>query len=187
MKYKFLQLLKSVLKPTEFDPLALWLEDSDFFTAPASTKFHSSKEGGLLEHSLLVYELLEEKNRRYNIELTDKEVVVAGLLHDVCKINFYHKEKRWRKVDGKWEDYYPWVVGDKEPLGHGEKSVILLQKYLKLTEQEIYMIRWHMGPISSLTGSSGIPLAYYEAVKKYPAIVAMFTADYEAATFMEVQ
>ena len=185
MKNKFYNLLESVLKPSEFTLLASWLIESDFFTAPASTKYHSSHEGGLAEHSFKVYELLKEKNKRYDLGLTEREVVVCGLLHDVCKIHFYHKEKRWRKVDGQWENYEVWGIDDAEPLGHGEKSVILLQQFIKLSEMEIFLIRWHDGPFSTLMGCYGVPFAFRDAVKKIPAIVAMFTADYEASAFLE--
>ena len=185
MDNKFHDLLKQVLGQNDFEVILNWLMDSDFFTAPASTKYHGSHEGGLAEHSFKVYELLKKKNECYDLGLTKREVVVAGLLHDVCKIDFYKKEKRWRKTDGQWESYEVWGIKDKEPLGHGEKSVILLQQLIKLSETAIFLIRWHMGPFSSLTGSSGVPLAYYDAVRKCPAIVAMFTADYESSTFLE--
>ena len=185
MKDKFFSLLEKVLTASEFEDIALWLEEFDFFTAPASTKYHSSHEGGLAEHSFKVYELLKEKNERYNLGLNERAVVVVGLLHDVCKINFYHKEKKWRKVDGRWENYEVWGINDAEPLGHGEKSVILLQQFIKLSEMEIFLIRWHDGPFSTLMGCYGVPFAFRDAVRKVPAIVAMFTADYEASTFLE--
>lgn len=145
MKEQFIELLKATGREN-IDLLIEWLEkETDFFTAPASTKYHLSYEGGLLEHSLNVYyELMKECNVSNKDILTS--IIIVSLLHDICKANYYKLSYRnVKNKEGKWvqEPYYS--VEDAEPLGHGEKSVILIQKFIKLTDEEIMAIRWHMG------------------------------------------
>lgn len=151
--------------------LKYWLEsETDFLNAPASTKYHGSNEGGLLEHSIIVHSLLEEKNKRYNLGLSEETVIICGLLHDVCKTNFYKRNGIGYKVD------------DQFPVGHGEKSVFLLQRFIELTDQEIAMIRWHMVAFDvSIHFDYPNGYAFRSAVKKWPQIVFLFTADYEAS------
>lgn len=181
MKDRILTLLKSVNRDG-IDNLIEWLEKSDFFTAPASTKFHGNYEGGLAEHSYNVYQLFKLKVEQFNLGLSEETIIISSLLHDLCKVNFYKKEQRWRKDENnKWEEYYPYVYDDKLPLGHGEKSVMLLQSYIKLTREEIFLIRFHMGGF--LDGEN--LKSYYQAVELYPYIVALHTADYEASKFLE--
>lgn len=145
MKEQFIELLKTTGREN-IDLLIEWLEkETDFFTAPASSKYHLSYEGGLLEHSLNVYdELMKECNVSNKDILTS--IIIVSLLHDICKANYYKVSYRnVKNKEGKWvqEPYYS--VEDAEPLGHGEKSVILIQKFIKLTDEEIMAIRWHMG------------------------------------------
>lgn len=181
MKDKIIGLLK-IINREGMDKLISWLEKSDFFSSPASTKFHGNYEGGLAEHSFNVYTLLKEKNERYNLGLSEENLIVSALLHDVCKINFYTKEQRWRKdANNKWEEYFPYVIKEELPLGHGEKSVMLIQAFIKLERVEIFLIRFHMG--ATLEGQE--LKAYYQATEIYPSIVAIHTADYEASKFLE--
>jgi len=139
------------------DAMLDWLErETDFFTAPSSTKYHGAHPGGLLVHSLNVMGNLNRITRRdLNLEDEHSElpqqiaetVVILGLLHDVCKVNCYHLETKRRKNQetGRWEDYQGFVFHDPLPLGHGEKSLYLIQRHMDLLPEEALAIRWHMG------------------------------------------
>lgn len=130
------------------------LEELGFFKAPASTKFHLNYEGGLLEHSMNVCnmalelrELIIRKKEELHDALPKESVIIAALLHDVCKADIYKPAiKRQKNECGVWCDVPGYDVDYKNfPLGHGEKSVIwLLQNGMKLTADEIMAIRWHM-------------------------------------------
>lgn len=145
MKTRIIELLKTVNREG-MDKLIEALENGPFFTDPASAMYHGNYEGGLAEHSLAVYEELVKLTGR-----DDDTVKIVGLLHDICKIGTYTVEyKNAKNENGQWErvPYYK-AVGDDFPYGHGEKSVLLISKYIKLTIEEIMAIRWHMGPYES--------------------------------------
>ena len=147
MKEKFIKLLEETNRPG-MNQLLEFLEKSDFYTAPASTRFHGSKEGGLLEHSLKVYEILEQKvaNNSLNYQTDEATIRIVALLHDICKTNFYKVDYRNAKNSlGVWEKVPYYAVEDTIPYGHGEKSVMMITEYIKLTNEEKYSIRWHMG------------------------------------------
>nr|WP_325304988.1 TraI domain-containing protein [uncultured Dysosmobacter sp.] len=161
MKKKSAEEIKSAFHKLVTRPgaekLMAWLEEeTDFFTAPASTKHHLNHPGGLMEHSLNVMGNLNRITRRdLNLEDEHSElppqiaetVVILGLLHDVCKVNCYHLETKRRKnpETGRWEDYQGVVFRDPLPLGHGEKSLYLIQRHMDLLPEEALAIRWHMG------------------------------------------
>lgn len=181
MKDKIITLLKSTNREG-IDKLIVWLEKSDYFIAPASTKFHGNYEGGLIEHSLNVYNLFKEKVEKFNLGLSEETIIIATLLHDTCKVNLYKRQEKFRKdANDRWEKYYPFTFDDTLPLGHGEKSVILIQAFIKLTREEIFLIRYHMGGFLSEEEKRNL----HKAVELIPAIVAIHTADYEASTFLE--
>jgi HD superfamily phosphohydrolase YqeK len=144
-KETFLRTLQSIDEDRQTVSICDWLESSDFFEAPASTKYHLSEVGGLCLHSLNVLTRLQQINESMELGLSADSMIICALLHDLCKANFYATEKRNRKVDGKWEQYDAYMVDDKFPIGHGEKSVIILQKYIVLNAEEVLAIRWHMG------------------------------------------
>ncbi len=184
MKEEFIKLLREV-KREGMEELIKFLESSDFFTAPASTKFHGDYEGGLLEHSLKVYEILCEKVKKPGIDLTVSEdtLKVVALLHDICKVNFYKIDYRNAKNSlGVWEKVPYYTVEDTIPYGHGEKSVMMITEYIKLTGEEKYAIRWHMGftEPKELYGTLG------QAMKKYPLVLLMHEADLEATYFFNI-
>lgn len=161
MKEKFIEIFKQKIKRPGSEDLLAYLEKSDFFVAPASTKFHLSRPGGLVEHSIHVYERLRdlyicEKSRTEAcLGLTDEEeekIAICALLHDICKVGVYVPEKKSRKTgntlpNGKpeWEDYMGYEFKDKLPYGHGEKSVYMLCGFIKISREEAMAIRWHMG------------------------------------------
>lgn len=148
-KERFLELYRKHVIRDGADELLKWLESSDFFTAPASTRFHGCHEGGLLQHSLNVYDCLVKCIDAAGLtdDIPADSVALAALLHDVCKVNFYKKSFRNVKNEetGQWERKESYQIEEKFPCGHGEKSVIILQNFLRLTTDEIYAIRAHMG------------------------------------------
>ena len=157
------------------DKLIDFLERTDFFTAPASTRFHNNFEGGLAEHSLNVYNELKDLTKG---AWADETLIIVGLLHDICKVNNYKVEMRNKKNPdtGVWfqEPYY--TTEDLMPLGHGEKSVMIIQEFIKLTKEELYAIRWHMGGYEPKENYNYISAAYY----KYPLAVYTHMADLNA-------
>lgn len=128
------------------DEFIKWLEDrTDFFDAPASSKFHLSERGGLVKHSINVYETLRDICELYADEIPLDSIAICGLLHDICKTNFYSIEnKNVKNNQGYWVTKQQYIIDDQFPIGHGEKSVIILQQHFKLKRDEIIAIRWHM-------------------------------------------
>ncbi len=181
MKERYLELLKTV-KREGMEELIKYLENSDFFTAPASTKFHGDYEGGLLEHSLKVYDILCEKlkNPGIDINVSEDTIKIVALLHDICKTNFYKIDYRNTKnALGVWEKVPYYTIEDTIPYGHGEKSVMMITEYIKLTGEEKYAIRWHMGFSEPKEVYASLGLA----MKKYPLVLLVHEADLEATYF----
>ena len=186
MKDQFISLLSQVERPG-IDRLTSFLENSDFYTAPCSTKFHLSVPGGLVRHSMNVYKLLTLKDKQYKLGTDPQSLLICGLLHDICKVNFYGTDFRNVKNPdtGQWERKQIYIVEDQFPMGHGEKSVIMLQQYLNLTVEEQLAIRWHMGPFTDGFDSYSLSQAYYAATKASKLVTVLFTADMEAAHIFE--
>lgn len=186
MKEQFIEIYKDCIKRPGADALLAWMEKSDFFTAPASTRFHLSEPGGLVKHSIHVYERLRElfsnelaRNSAGPVILSDEDeekIAVCGLLHDICKANFYAVEMRNRKNEqGQWEKYPFYVVNDQLPYGHGEKSVYIISGFMKLTREEAMAIRWHMG-----SWREGEARDAGNAFGRFPLAVLLHIADMEA-------
>jgi hypothetical protein len=187
MKDEFLRIYHENIKRPGAEEFLKWLESTDFFSAPASTRFHLAQPGGLVEHSVHVYERLK---KLYSVEkygdLSDvtvfpeaETIAICGLLHDTCKANFYGVEMRNRKNEqGQWEKYPFYVVNDQLPYGHGEKSVYIISSFMKLTREEAMAIRWHMGGFDeSVKGGS---YAMSDAFSKFPLAVLLHVADLQA-------
>jgi hypothetical protein len=161
--------------------------DSDFFEAPASAQHHCAYVGGLAEHSLSVYDTLVKLNETFDVGIPAEQMSTTALLHDMCKMGHYVQENKWRKDDyGKWESYTAWGVDDKLPLGHGEKSLFLVGKFLQLTDSEAAAIRWHMGCwtpgiVSDYPSGS----AFRAATDKYPLVTLLHVADYMSSQLLE--
>jgi hypothetical protein len=196
-----------------------WLMESDFFTAPASRKHHAAYPGGLRDHSVTVFEFFLQKIGQFDLKVPPESAIIAGVLHDVCKIGLYKPDEeppssaqlhylqdlakaQYRKYEqqGLTKAWATELIGwykekkgegpeptkgmaytseDKLPIGHGEKSVILLQPMITLTEQEIFLIRFHMGPF-------GTDLNLYNAAMElHPEIAAIFTSDMESTHLVE--
>ncbi len=146
-KQEFLDLYNRYIKRDGAGELLDWLKATDFFTAPASTRYHGAYAGGLAEHSLNVYKCLvhELESEGWRGEYSDETIAIVALLHDLCKVNFYKKGIRNVKENGQWVTKEIFEVDERFPCGHGEKSVIILQNFLRLTADEIFAIRAHMG------------------------------------------
>ncbi len=184
MKEEFIKLLKTINRDG-IDEIIAFLEKSDFFKAPASTRFHGSHEGGLMEHSMKVYEILVHKvnNSVIPIEVKSETLIIIALLHDICKTNFYKVDYRNSKNEyGEWVKVPYYTIEDTIPYGHGEKSVMMITEFMKLTSEEKYCIRWHMGftEPKELYGTIG------EAYKKYPLALLLHEADLEASYFYDL-
>ena len=174
------------------DRLLEFIRKSDFYTAPASTKFHGSYEGGLLEHSLNVYNRLHEKMSKDPIWIqvaekkgyTEENYIISALLHDLCKTYYYTTEMRNKKDEnGKWIQVPFYTVEDKIPLGHGVKSVFMIEEYIKLKPCERYSVRWHMAAYD-VTHTEAYTLG--NAMELHPLVLALHEADMEATHIMEV-
>lgn len=180
---EFIQIFNDSIHREGADSLLLWLESTDFFTAPASTKYHSCHEGGLCEHSLNVrrrlYNIWSNELAKVDDTLPPQETVaICGLLHDVCKANFYTVQMRNVKNEaGKWEKKPYYAIDEKFPFGHGEKSVFLIERFMKLTPEEAVAIRFHMGEFEKERSTS-------DAYSKYPLAVMLHISDLEA-TFLD--
>ena len=160
---------------------------SDFFTAPASTRFHGSYDGGLARHSLNVYHCfkayLERERVRelYNLSASEETIAICALLHDICKVDVYTRGKRNVKNDqGVWEKVPTYFFEDKLPYGHGEKSVYMITGFMRLTREEAFAIRYHMG----FSGSED-SLNVGKAFEMFPLAFALSTADMEATYFLD--
>ena len=154
-KADFLTIYKDIRRPGA-DKLLAWLKSTDFFTAPAGAKHHGAHAGGLAVHSLNVWNRLREITLRDTIDgkaildltpETNETVAILGLLHDVCKAGVYHAETKRRRnpETGVWEDYLGYTFRDPLPLGHGEKSLYQITRFMRLEDHEALAIRWHMG------------------------------------------
>lgn len=186
MVKEFEKLLLST-KREGMDRLLEFIRKSDFYKAPASTRFHSCHEGGLLEHSLNVYKCLKEKRsntiwNEYLEKIPEESLIISALLHDLCKTYFYVVDYRNKKNDaGVWEKVPYYTVIDKIPYGHGEKSVMMIEEYIKLTPTERYAIRWHMGWSEPKESYNALGVA----MGKYPLVLALHEADQEATYLLE--
>lgn len=205
MRERFTELLCSV-KREGIEELIMWLEGTDFYTAPASTRFHLACEGGLLQHSLNVYQCLKQKQtaplwKEVLAEVAEESIILVALLHDICKANCYsvgfRNVKTYEKADvdaaAKWQiktdENGPFVwksvpsyeFRDGYNLGHGEKSLFLASKFIRLTDEEAFAIRWHMGFADDNSHWSAIG----DAFEKYPLALALYEADLEASKILE--
>ena len=162
-----------------------WLDKrTDFFTAPASTRFHGAFSEGLVIHSLNVFDLLYKRNSLEHTE-NDESIAIVSLLHDVCKADFYKETTRNVKDDqtGRWEKVPYFSIDDQFPFGHGEKSVYLIERYMRLDPTEAIAIRWHMGGFDDNAKVGGFNVA--NAFGRYPLAVKLHLSDLEATYILE--
>ena len=188
-KEEFIKIYTENITREGSDKLLDFLQNkSDFFTAPASTRYHNAFEGGLLRHSLNVYHCLcayMERDRvknEYKLTASPETIAIVALLHDLCKVHFYIVG--WRNVKneetGQWEKQPRYEIHDTLPYGHGEKSVYMISGFMRLTREEAMAIRWHMG-FSGIEDKNSVG----QALAMYPLAFAMSVADMEASYFLE--
>ncbi len=184
LKSEFLQIFDKYVTREGKDRFINWLCKTDFFTAPRSTKFHGACRGGLVMHSLNVYKVLKRRNDITH-EYSEEAIAIASLCHDICKAGFYKESLRNVKNDvmGVWEKVPYYTVEDEFPYGHGEKSVFLVERFMRLTVEEAVAIRWHMGGFDE--SAKGGSFAISDAYKKYPLAVMLHLADLEATYLLE--
>ena len=163
---------------------------SDFFTAPASTKYHSAYEGGLAQHSLNVYQCLKAYLERDRVKdvygvggYTEEQIAIVALLHDICKTDIYKVDYRNAKNEqGQWEKVPYYRIEDSLPYGHGEKSVYMISGFMRLSREEAMAIRWHMGfSYGDVADRNSVGRAF----EMFPLAFALSTADMEASYFLE--
>jgi len=176
----FCNLLRST-KRQGVEELITYLDNSDFKIAPASTKYHGSYEGGLLEHSLNVYNECLKQNKLIELfNIQQDTIIITALLHDICKTNFYQMEMRNVKENGQWVQKEVYTVNDLFPIGHAEKSIIIAQQFIQLSDVEIAMIRGHMG--GWVSDQYFNPSQLYD---KYPEALILQIADMTATYVLE--
>ena len=189
-KERFLEIYKSKITREGADKLLDYLlsSSSDFFTAPASARFHGAYSGGLLEHSLNVYDCLcdylsrDRVKNEYGMNYSEESIAIVSLLHDLCKIDCYKEGTRNVKgTDGVWKTVPTYEFSDSLPYGHGEKSVYIITGFMKLTREEAFAIRYHMGFSSSTDDARNVGSAF----EMFPLAFALSTADMEATYFIE--
>jgi len=223
--------LLSTVNRNGMQNLIAYMQGFDFFTAPAAVKYHDNQEGGLAWHSLLTYNIFKDKVNYYGLSLHEDSIKICGLLHDMCKVDYY-KKKSFEEASTKQLDYIrslltsngldadsapydkmskgyasklisylkgevkekpsldepEWEVNDHLPLGHGEKSVFVLERFIKLSNEEACIIRWHMSfsePGVHFFYPSG--KAHKDALDMYPATILLFTSDFEARMVSDVE
>ena len=186
---RFIEIFKNNIKREGAEALLDYIcgPQSDFFTALASTRYHNNRRGGLVNHSLNVYDCLrdfltrESVREKYGIDPNDETVAVIALLHDLCKINFYRESTRNVKDEnGVWQKVPYFDIDDKLPYGHGEKSVYIITGFMRLSREEAFAIRYHMG-YSDGTDARDVSAAF----QMFPLAYALSCADMEATFFVE--
>jgi len=188
IKSKFIDIYNANITRPGADKMLDFLCAGDFFTAPASTRYHGAYEGGLAAHSVNVHHCLVDYLDRarvkdvYKLEYAEESAAIVALLHDICKVDVYKKSTRNVKNEqtGQWEKVPCYNFEDNLPYGHGEKSVYMISGFMRLTREEAMAIRWHMG-FSGIEDKNTIG----SALEKYPLAFALTVADMEATYFLE--
>ena len=186
-KQEFIRIIKEKVKRDGIERLIDFLENkSDFFIAPASTRFHGSYPQGLVEHSLNVYHCLQDYlsrstvKEKYGLNYSEESIAIVALLHDICKVDCYKESTRNVKKDNQWIQVPYYEFEDKLPYGHGEKSVYMISGYLRLTREEAFAIRYHMG----FSGNEDVRNVS-ASFEMFPLSFALSVADMEASYFIE--
>ena len=182
-KKEFIDIFNANIKRDGANALLDYLQNqSDFFSAPASGRRHSSFEGGLCLHSVNTYHrfknnIILEYGENYQEKISDESIAIISLLHDVCKVNTYTVDYRNQKVDGQWIQVPYFAYNNSLPYGHGEKSVYIISGFMRLTREEAMAINWHMGGfdprVQATTDMS-------EAFMRFPSAVLFHVSDLEA-------
>ena len=187
VKNEFKNIFNLYVKRRGADKLLEYLENNDFFTAPASARFHLAEEGGLCQHSINVYKRLvnvvkTEFGENYQNVYSDETLAVCGLLHDICKVNFYSVDYRNSKENGTWVKVPYYRVEEKFPYGHGEKSVFIASQYIQLSVDEAMAINWHLGGFDERVKGGSYSIS--EAYGKFKLALLLHVADI-SATYLD--
>lgn len=189
-KEEFLSIARNNITREGIDDLLNWLQTSDFFIAPSSTRFHGNYAGGLCEHSVNVYNCLKMLVENYKsqfpeFEISEESLAIISLFHDLCKTNFYKKGFRNVKNEetGQWEKKQVYQVEDKLGMGHGEGSLYIIQSFMKLNRDEALAIRWHMGEFDNAV--KGGDYSINTAKEQSPIVTLLHLADSWASSFLE--
>ncbi len=182
-KGKFTEIYKENITRAGAAELFEWLCGTDFFTAPASAKYHSAFEGGLVYHCLSVFDVMMEKH--FEPDDNKESFAICALLHDLCKVQFYKVAYRNVKNEetARWDRVPFYQIEDTFPFGHGEKSVYLIERFMKLKPSEAVAIRWHMGGFDN--ASKGGDYSISGAYEKYPLAVKLHLSDLESTYLRE--
>lgn len=198
-KQEFLNSCHKYIQREGLDNLLAYLEKSDFFEAPSSTRFHLNEKGGLCKHSLNVFnmassiynnciaEAIKSGNSPFKEELTMENIAIACLFHDLCKIGIYHQVEKFRKdAQGRWETYLAWELTEDFPIGHAEKSLYIVRSFMRLEKCEALAIRWHMGMYDVGENNSTNRRSFYEANEVSALVSLVSSADFLASKCLEL-
>ncbi len=199
VKEEFLCTCRENIQRKGVDAFLSYLEEkTDFFTAPSSASFHLNEAGGLCRHSLNVYSVacrlyesivkpaIENGTSPFSEPLDSESIAIAALFHDVCKIKMYHKTEKWKKNEqGRWVTYPGYEIQDEFPFGHGEKSCVILGWFMRLKQEELLAIRWHMGMFEMTEQGSGTRFSFRTAMERSPLVALLQSADMLAANCLE--
>lgn len=194
----FTDLCHQYIKREGLEKVLAYLEKSDFYQAPSSTAFHLNETGGLCKHSINVFhtamkirrhiaqEAIENGESPFTEVPSEESLAIAALFHDICKVKLYHQTEKWKKDEhGRWQSYPGYEVKDEFPLGHGEKSCLMLSWYMRLKPEEMLAIRWHMGMFDMGENGSAQRFAFRAAMDKSPLVSILQAADMLSANLLE--
>lgn len=198
-KQLFIDTCRKYITRKGLDELLNYLEHSDFYTAPSSTRFHLNEEGGLCRHSLNVFEMatkiyncgigeaIKNGTSPFKREVTMENIAIATLFHDLCKIGIYFRTEKFRKdAQGRWETYLAWDVKEDFPVGHAEKSLYIIRSYMRLEKEEALAIRWHMGMFDAGEVNSMTRRCFYDSCEESPLVSIVCSADFLSAKCLEL-
>lgn len=197
-KQRFIDCCHQYIQRDGLDKILAYLEKSDFYEAPSTASYHLNEKGGLCKHSLNVFHtalklrkhILEESIASGESPFTEvpseESVAISALFHDICKVKLYHQTEKWKKDgNGRWMSYPGYELKDDFPLGHGEKSCLMLSWYIRMKPEEMLAIRWHMGMFDMGENGSSMRYAFRAASEKTPLVMLLHAADFLSANLME--
>lgn len=143
---EFMTIVQSIQFKRNPDKFIQFLTQGDFFITVAARAHHDNVPGGLYNHSKKVFNSMRILNKVSKEKYSDQSLFYMSFGHDICKINMYKEKQQWYKdQNNKWQSKPGWQIVDDFPVGHGQKSIILMLKYVQLTKEQMLAIRWHMG------------------------------------------
>lgn len=197
-KQLYIRLCREHIQRDGIEKVLAYLGKTDFYVAPSSSNFHLNEDGGLCKHSINVFETacklyddiakpnIENGVSPFTEEISKESIAIATLFHDLCKIKLYHKAERWKKDEkNRWQSYWGYEINDEFPLGHGEKSCLMLSWYMRLKPEEMLAIRWHMGMYDIGENGTSQRYSFYAALDKSPLVSIVHAADFLSSRLLE--